>query len=245
MDAIKTEMGKDVVKALSELKNPERSGTAEVPTKSGGKYSYTYAQLPEILSAAREVFAKHNLAIMQDVESDNGNIKVRTIFCHVSGETLSFSWLALPSGGTPQTAGSAITYARRYSLCAALGVAGEEDDDGTAAQNAPKPAQKPAETKERTPGGASVKSVNLARSLFCDLGLAQHGHKGETKDEIHRRRSDGNANIRAWLDGHGFFVGDDEDPLAALPQNNISAIIDTLKEQMEQPRDDQPPIEEY
>lgn len=160
--------------------------------------------------------------------------------------TIRLLWLALPSGGTPQTAGSAITYARRYSLCAALGVAGEEDDDGNAAQHAPKP-QKPQKPAERTPGGASCKSVNLARNLFCDLGLAQHGHKGETEEEKHLRRSDGNANIRNWLDEHGYAVGDDEDPLAVLPQNNISAIIDALKEQIAAPPADEslPPLEEY
>jgi len=243
---LKPDTAKDLIKALAAIKNPERSGTAKVPTKSGGEYSYTYAQLPEILNAARDTFAKHNLAIMQDVESDNGNVRVRTIFCHTSGEIVPFSWLALPSGGTPQTAGSAITYARRYSLCAALGVAGEEDDDGNAAQHAPKP-QKPQKPAERTPGGASCKSVNLARNLFCDLGLAQHGHKGETEEEKHLRRSDGNANIRNWLDEHGYAVGDDEDPLAVLPQNNISAIIDALKEQIAAPPADEslPPLEEY
>jgi len=51
--------------------------------------------------------------------------------------------LKLPMGKvTAQGAGSAVTYARRYSLCAALGIAAEDDDDGNAATEQPKASDK-------------------------------------------------------------------------------------------------------
>jgi ribosomal protein S20 len=51
---------------------------------------------------------------------------------HTSGEKVSGEY-PLPTGGSPQALGSAITYARRYCLCAVTGVAADDDDDGAAA----------------------------------------------------------------------------------------------------------------
>jgi hypothetical protein len=52
---------------------------------------------------------------------------------HTSGQ-----WIAsehpLPLSGRPQEIGSALTYARRYSLSALIGIAADEDDDANAAQ---------------------------------------------------------------------------------------------------------------
>ena len=54
---------------------------------------------------------------------------------HVSGESIDGQY-PLPSGGTPQQIGSAITYARRYALSAVTGLVADDDDDGNQAQDA-------------------------------------------------------------------------------------------------------------
>jgi hypothetical protein len=67
---------------------------------------------------------------------------------HTSGEKISGEY-PLPANGSPQALGSAITYARRYCLCAVTGVAADDDDDGQAAtvhherQSRPAPAYDP------------------------------------------------------------------------------------------------------
>jgi len=60
---------------------------------------------------------------------------------HVSGEQLTGTY-PLPSSGSPQQVGSAITYARRYALCAVTGAVADEDDDGQAAEKAVRPKAK-------------------------------------------------------------------------------------------------------
>ena len=53
--------------------------------------------------------------------SVDGNVVVETVILHTSGESLAFGKLSMPRGQTPQQTGSAITYARRYSLLSTLG----------------------------------------------------------------------------------------------------------------------------
>jgi len=65
-------------------------------------------------------------------------VRVRTVITHSSGFIYQSPWITF-MGGTPQNAGSAITYAKRYSLGASFGISSETDDDGEAAQsNKPK-----------------------------------------------------------------------------------------------------------
>lgn len=54
-----------------------------------------------------------------------------------SGESLKGTMLLMCAKQDPQGQGSAITYARRYSLMAVLGLVADEDDDGNAASAPP------------------------------------------------------------------------------------------------------------
>jgi len=73
---------------------------------------------------------------------------------HVSGESLDGQY-PLPASGTPQQIGSAITYARRYALCAVTGLVADDDDDGNAAEQAapPQPASVGLSAEERQQRG--------------------------------------------------------------------------------------------
>ena len=87
-----------------------------------------YADLAAIFDAARKPLSANGLAIVQTI----GNGVLHTRLLHTSGQ-----WIAsehpLPMSGKPQEIGSALTYARRYSLSALLGIAADEDDDANAA----------------------------------------------------------------------------------------------------------------
>ena len=107
---------------------------AKVEMKAGGSYSYTYADLASIQDDVRAAFFKNGLAHSQDVVSRVHSLDVYTLIVHSSGESVTFGPLTFEAGATPQATGSAITYARRYALLAALGLA-TEDDDGQAARN--------------------------------------------------------------------------------------------------------------
>ena len=96
-----------------------------------------YADLASVVEAIRVAFAANGLSYVQTVEpSDKDEVRVETTILHSSGEWISCGVLSLPvSKSDAQGYGSALTYARRYSLSAATGVA-PEDDDGNAASSA-------------------------------------------------------------------------------------------------------------
>lgn len=91
-----------------------------------------YASLPHILDTVRPVLRKHGLAVIQLPTNEDARVGVRTILMHKSGQFLSSSYTVPTTRADPQQAGSAITYCRRYSLAAVLGI-GQEDDDAEGA----------------------------------------------------------------------------------------------------------------
>ena len=139
-----------LVKALAELKNPPR--TANNPF-----FKSLYAPLDATLNLTRGVLAENGLAMLQSTESgSDGHPAVVTRIVHESGEWIESSPLIMkPVKEEPQGYGSALTYARRYSLQAMLGITGEADDDGNAASKPSgesKPGSKPATpSSEATP----------------------------------------------------------------------------------------------
>jgi len=114
-----------IVAAAADLRNPPKTATAKM-----GQYSYSYAKLPDILDAVKPVLAKNGLAVLQETLTDDGAPAVRTLIVHSSGEWLLSDAVDLPpTKPDPQGIGGALSYARRYSLTAMLGIAGEDDDD--------------------------------------------------------------------------------------------------------------------
>jgi len=122
-------------KAQAEIPPIPKLHEATIPTKTSS-YSYKYADLNDILEVVRPILNKHGLSIAQSTVSEEGQIGVVTRIYHTSGHVEKFGPLLLPAGGDARSAGSAITYARRYGLCAALGISPDDDDDGEAAQKA-------------------------------------------------------------------------------------------------------------
>ena len=109
-------------------------GEVKDPVKDGKANYGKYVQLDGLLSAIRPVLAKHGLSFLQMPGGDGQQITITTILMHESGEWLEGEPFTLKAMKTdPQGAGSAVTYGRRYSLSAILGVAWDADDDGAAA----------------------------------------------------------------------------------------------------------------
>lgn len=142
------------VKAWATMPDIGQGRTASIPTKTGGAYSYTYAALADILTTVRGTLAGNGLALAQSVvEAPSGFIGVETRIYHQAGHVEIFGPIVLPAVGDARSVGSAVTYARRYSLLAALGVAPDEDTDAATekparAKKADKPAAKPVEVSD-------------------------------------------------------------------------------------------------
>ena len=96
-----------------------------------------YASLPDVVQHASPILAKHGLAISQHVTYDEtGRDALMTYLLHKSGQYIAYSMKLHLVKEDPQAQGSAITYARRYSYQAVLGLVTDEDYDGQRATQA-------------------------------------------------------------------------------------------------------------
>ena len=121
-----------LVALQAELPRIAKSETANVVTQKG-TYSYTYADLSSISAQILPLLSKHGLSFIAAPTFDGDRFVLRCTLLHQSGQREDAVY-PLPSSGTPQAIGSAITYGRRYCLCAMTGLAPEDDDDGAAAE---------------------------------------------------------------------------------------------------------------
>jgi len=144
-------------------------GSMSAAARSGkGNYGH-YATLDSVWDAARKPLADNGLAVTQATDiNESGDMVMITTLMHTSGEWVGGIYPIRPSQNTPQGMGSAITYARRYSLSAMLGLAADDDDDGAAASGQQAPARqangngKPAPVQVATGNGAQTAQSNAA-----------------------------------------------------------------------------------
>lgn len=113
-----------------------------------------YADLASVWEACRGPLSANDLAIVQFPEASGATVTVRTMLLHSSGEYLETSISATGKDSTPQTIGSVITYLRRYSLAAMVGIA-PEDDDGQSAQPGAPASNQTAKSTAQTPKPAA------------------------------------------------------------------------------------------
>ena len=98
-----------------------------------------YASLDDIMTVLRPLLVENSLALVQDPvtkkEEDSVSIGINTLLIHSSGEQISFGplFMILEKGAKmnmAQSAGSVITYAKRYAISAIFGIVTDDDTDG-------------------------------------------------------------------------------------------------------------------
>lgn len=127
---------KNIAKALAkfqaDIKDPARY-------KDNPYFKSKYVALDGLLDAVRPVLATNGLSFIQSPVSNGQDMGVTTLLMHDSGEWIESDPFVLHAvKNDPQAGGSAITYARRYSLSAVLGVAWDDDDDANIATKGPR-----------------------------------------------------------------------------------------------------------
>src|SRR6266508_2062060 len=147
-------------------------------------FKASYATLASVWDACRSALAKNGLAVVQSPVSEGSTVTVYTTIMHASGEWMRSALSASARDGTPQSIGSAITYLRRYSLAAMVGVA-PEDDDGNDAQpprfdQAPPRQQQP--PPARQPNGPALPDFDAVNDrLHKVTGYGGDEHKTARK----------------------------------------------------------------
>lgn len=121
-----------IFKALSEaqkeIQNP-------VKNAKNSHFKSTYATLDEGLNVIREALSAVGICVFQRTYMTDSLLMLETVLGHASGEWLTSHYPVITVPYKPQDGLSALTYARRGALFAAVGIAGE-DDDGNAANKA-------------------------------------------------------------------------------------------------------------
>ena len=138
--------------ASSFVKAQKAFGPA-LKTHTNPAFKSKYADLSACIEAVIDALNNEGIAMIQQTHEDTTGVTVETMFLHTSGESITSGRLHVPaSKQDPQGYGSALTYARRYSLMAACGIA-PEDDDGNAAR-------RPAFN-----ASVAIKAINSAKTL--------------------------------------------------------------------------------
>lgn len=176
-----------------------------------------YATLNSVMETCKETLISHGIWLTQlpcpaPVELGTGHIALETKLIHAeSGEWISSTAVIPLPKNDPQGMGSAIAYARRYSLCAMLGII-TEDDDGNAASNPdqkqtrqqrakPQPQKSVHESQNTTSGtlpkldGVTYKKVQADDGRMCVVAT------GVTLDKKEMLKSAGfkwNAHQKVW-----------------------------------------------
>ena len=165
------------------LEQPKLNSTVKVKTRTGGEYSFKYADLSECKAAAKKPLSENGLAVTQLIEDD---YSLLTVLMHSSGQWIS-SRVKMPiSEPGAQAIGSAITYAKRYAFCAILGIVADDDEDGNLSQG--NTAQK--QTQQKATAKQPAKQQTSGKRNF-DLKLCEnkeffpkiHGYEEQAKQQ--------------------------------------------------------------
>ncbi|MFM2052586.1 MAG: hypothetical protein RL456_623 [Pseudomonadota bacterium] len=121
--------------AAAALVRAQREFGAALKTSANPAFKSRYADLAACLEAVAPALHRHGLALLQRTHPDAEGVAVETLLIHETGDTISGGVLRVPAAKRdPQGFGSALTYARRYSLMSTCGIAAEDDDGNAAAQ---------------------------------------------------------------------------------------------------------------
>lgn len=135
-----------------------------------------YADLATCVEAVIDALNDNGIALMQMTHECQDGVTVETVFVHTSGELLSAGKLHVPAAKhDAQGYGSALTYARRYSLMAACGIAPEDDDGNAAVKTPPRGGvisatqQAKPEPKPQEPVKGMAEVVDFAMNMFIQF----------------------------------------------------------------------------
>lgn len=157
----------DLLEAQKEMGNPGLSGT-------NPRFGSSYTTLADALNAVVPPLNRHGLMLTQPIEGG----ELVTSVTDAGGRSAELCRYPLDLGGTEQQKGSAITYARRYSVLTAFGLCGEKDDDGNAASE-----RKPEKEAPAKGGGADKKAAGTAKAAGAAKKAAGAGRKAEGPED--------------------------------------------------------------
>ena len=128
-------IGKHIAAAF--VKAQKQFGKA-LKTSTNPHFRSKYADLSSCIDAVVGALNENGIGLMQRTYECKDGVLLETVFVHESGEVMECGLLHVPASKQDAMGfGSALTYARRYSILAATGLAPEDDDGVAASRRAP------------------------------------------------------------------------------------------------------------
>src|SRR3990167_7600508 len=201
----------------------KKTSSAKIQTRSGPGYSYRFASLDEIMATVTPVLTDLGLSVSWKSAIKANGVVVSCRVAHALGHVEDGGEVEMPivsgdTGANPaQRVGIALTYARRYALMNALGIAPEDDDDAGSAdvrhrdERPSAPATRPEPVERREPGteeGAPAPSyepfgaVTMASRMFGAVDKLPYyfGTGRMTKTALDKLKTENPEAFRAGYD---------------------------------------------
>jgi hypothetical protein len=157
-----------------------------------------YADLSACIEAVVDSLNENGIMLMQVTHEAENGVMIETLFLHESGEQMSAGKLFMPATKfDAQGFGSALSYARRYSIMAACGIAPEDDDANSAVKSAPPPLPKP--TPKPTPVAPVVATPKPVEPQPTEQ-LAPPKMQGKADQWQLKISTDPGTNFAQWAD---------------------------------------------
>lgn len=186
---------KDLIEAMAEFKT--------LP-KDKKSYNYMYTDFDTVVSTVRPILCAHKIGYSQPLVIVDGKNALKTIVFNADGETLE-SVVALPDvelskGNTAQKLGAAITYMKRYALCAILGISADEDVDGNTEKGLAFSEQK-LQSKQNAPAPAKQKTQKMTEEQVAKMNELFTGNvfTEEEKNTFRRQFANGSENPSEFI----------------------------------------------
>lgn len=170
-----------------------------------------YVTLEGVIAAVKTGVKDTGLSYIQIPQTSDKSVGVKTVITHTKGDFIEFDTFTLPlEKNTAQSAGSALTYARRYSLSAAFGISSDIDDDGNSASGnngnnnsyqQKQPSKPKAITKVQV-DNIKTKATQLAEKNGGDLGAVYQALAITDINKLSKEDADERiASLNEWLGG--------------------------------------------
>lgn len=171
-------------------------------------YGYNYTSYDALVKYLRPLLTKHGISFVQMPVGSSSEIGVETLYMHTSGEWIR-SGMMTPIADSKgmniyQSVGSAITYFRRYSLSAFVGIASDADNDVKSIEVDAKPINKPAAKPKKV---VKVKGESISATDAVILRGMCQGLSEDTKEKVREGLESNRINAsniedtKKWLEG--------------------------------------------
>lgn len=131
-----------------------------------------YATLDTLIEHSKDSLRGLGITVIQGASYNPEGLIIETRLLHESGEWIETETFIPIEKQTPQGAGSAITYGRRYALGAILNIGTDEDDDGNGSTKPPKQEIKPVNYDNINNEAAKLKTEQEVKDYFVKLGAS-------------------------------------------------------------------------